>query len=92
MRGTRGQNLPSPGEGTVGLKTGEVMDMSRDVFMSSGDEGGDDKAAVRLHVVVKEPPKLSQSDTNTERNKSKTTYAGKQLKHLPSAFRKRNLK
>ena len=37
------------------------MDLSEDIVLSSDDGGDDDKAAVRLHVVVKEPPRLATS-------------------------------
>ena len=60
-RGARGRKLPSPDEGTVELAKGqEDMSMSSDVVMSGDDADGEDKAAVRLHVVVKEPPKLTK--------------------------------
>ena len=52
-------------KGAEGLNDGERedIDVSVEALVMSEDDGDDGKAAVRLHVVVKEPPKLSKASS-----------------------------
>ena len=58
MKSTRGTRSRKGQESEKDSKDGG---WSEDVVFSSEDDAEDQKAAVRLHVVVKEPPRLSKT-------------------------------